>query len=257
MEEIPLQSFCLAGAFFSVVLFSVQTWPFGHRLQKMIERNNPKKSTAEIQAIKNQLANRITGVVHNIIQIPFAMYVLMDMEINGDHLYGANATSTGCLIITVGYFIVDAVICTWYFKEEGPLFFFHAIASLTLYVYGCISGFLHYYGVAFLMWEMSTPFVHARWLMHVLHMHDKQIYFINGLLMLSTFFIVRCIYGLYLSFDFWSTSEVELRQLRPDGLSAAVIWLYRLTNIGLNSLNFFWMTKMIQRASAFLKKRKA
>lgn len=35
----------------------------------MIERSNPRKSKAEIQAIKNQLANRITGVVHNLIQV--------------------------------------------------------------------------------------------------------------------------------------------------------------------------------------------
>lgn len=51
-------------------------------------------------------------------------------------------------------------------------------------------------GISFLLWELSTPFVHARWLMHHLHMEHTKIYFINGLLMLISFFSVRCVYGI-------------------------------------------------------------
>ena len=130
-------------------------------------------------------------------------------------------------------------------------------------------------GASFLLWELSTPFVHARWLMHILHLHDSNAYFINGIIMLITFFSVRCVYGICkssqtslfrhddtmvcitdLSFDFWKTSAVELQHLRSDGLSSGVIWLYRTVNIGLNGLNLFWMTKMIQKATAFVKEKK-
>ena len=71
---------------------------------------------------------------------------MLDPAIHGDHLYGSTPASKICHVITVGYFIVDTFICIWHFKQEGPLFLFHAVACLTLYGYGVVSGFLHYYG---------------------------------------------------------------------------------------------------------------
>jgi hypothetical protein len=47
-------------------------------------------------------------------------------------------------------------------------------------------------GAAFLMWEVSTFFVHARWFLFKLGAADSRWYLANGLAMLASFFVFRC-----------------------------------------------------------------
>ena len=85
----------------------------------------------------------------------------MDERMREDHLYAVTPASTLCISITVGYFIVDSIVCLTHFKAEGPLFLFHALASLTLYGYGAIYGVLHYYGNAQHHEEIHSEGVHG------------------------------------------------------------------------------------------------
>ena len=48
----------------------------------------------------------------------------------------------------------------------------------------------------FLMWEVSTPCVHLRWLLYHVGKHHTRLYIINGLAMLATFFCCRNVLGL-------------------------------------------------------------
>ena len=50
-------------------------------------------------------------------------------------------------------------------------------------------------GMAFLMCEMSTLFVHTTWLMDRLDMCESKAYLINEVLEVTTFFTFRCVYG--------------------------------------------------------------
>ncbi len=50
-------------------------------------------------------------------------------------------------------------------------------------------------GAAFLMWEVSTPFVYMRWFLFTLGKSQSKAYIVNGLLMVATFFIFRNIMG--------------------------------------------------------------
>ena len=50
-------------------------------------------------------------------------------------------------------------------------------------------------GAAFLMWEVSTPFVYMRWFLFTLGKSQTKAYIINGLLMVFTFFVFRNIMG--------------------------------------------------------------
>lgn len=45
------------------------------------------------------------------------------------------------------------------------------------------------------MWEVSTPFVYMRWFLYTFGQSESKFYIINGLLMVSTFFIFRNIMG--------------------------------------------------------------
>ena len=48
----------------------------------------------------------------------------------------------------------------------------------------------------FLMWEVSTPCVYARWFLAHVGRHNTRLYIANGLAMLATFFVARNCLGL-------------------------------------------------------------
>jgi TLC domain len=47
----------------------------------------------------------------------------------------------------------------------------------------------------FLLWELSTPFVHGRWFLYVYGLKDSLLYVVNGLLMMAVFFASRNVFG--------------------------------------------------------------
>ena len=49
--------------------------------------------------------------------------------------------------------------------DNGSAFLVHAVVCATVYILSCLTGQLQFYGAAFLMWELSTPFMYARWLL--------------------------------------------------------------------------------------------
>ncbi len=51
-------------------------------------------------------------------------------------------------------------------------------------------------GAMFLLWELSTPFVYARWFLHKAGMSRTTAYKINGVLMVLVFFLCRNVAGL-------------------------------------------------------------
>lgn len=55
-------------------------------------------------------------------------------------------------------------------------------------------------GAGFLLWELSTPFVHLRWLLHKSGRDKQRIYAVNGLLMAVVFFLCRPVWGTWLSY---------------------------------------------------------
>jgi hypothetical protein len=55
-------------------------------------------------------------------------------------------------------------------------------------------------GAGFLLWELSTPFVHLRWLLHKSGRERQRIYATNGLLMMVVFFLCRPVWGTWLSY---------------------------------------------------------
>ncbi|KAL0020020.1 hypothetical protein WJX77_004744 [Trebouxia sp. C0004] len=122
-----------------------------------------------------------------------------------------------------------------------------------LYCYGFFSRVLHYYGAMFLLWELSTPFVYARWFLHKAGMSRTTAYKVNGVLMVLVFFLCRNVAGLVCSVDFFRETSPELQHPTPGGLSPAAIWLYRGLNLPLNALNAFWLYKMLTGALKVLK----
>jgi hypothetical protein len=55
-------------------------------------------------------------------------------------------------------------------------------------------------GAGFLLWELSTPFVHFRWFLHRSGAGKSRLYVVNGLVMMLVFFLCRPLWGTWLSY---------------------------------------------------------
>ena len=102
------------------------------------------------------------------------------------------------------------------------------------------------------MWELSTPFVHIRWLLSAMGRSDGRLYIANGLAMVAVFFCCRNVWGTWCSVRFFQATQAELDTPRPDGFSPAGIWGYRIANVSLNALNALWFYKMATKAAKLL-----
>ncbi|GMH35881.1 hypothetical protein BSKO_03749 [Bryopsis sp. KO-2023] len=241
---------CLAGVFFGIVFYACQWGPF-RRLSLQLFESNSKLSKEDLDDIAVRMANRVMGTLHNIIQVPFAFLVMRDPKVSGDRMYGATQTSRLFCCITAGYFLVDLFICMGQ-HHEGPLFFVHAAFAFTLYAHGSFTGFMHFYGAAFIMWEISTFFVHMRWVLLKMGKENSKMYIINGVSMIVAFFGVRVLFGNYMSFMVWGDTMGELKRPSPNGTSPTIIWIYLAANICLSLLNTYWFSLMIRKAVGLL-----
>lgn len=146
------------------------------------------------------------------------------------------------LALTVGYFVWDLYVCLRYYTTFGFGFLFHGVAAL--YVFGItFYPFCIPWVPAFLLFELSTPFVNVNW--YALRLPEgtinSKVVLINGLLLLLTFFTVRIIWGFYavssVAYDLYQAWD------KIDVLLPAVTVLS--LNMLLNILNVFWFYKMV------------
>lgn len=164
-----------------------------------------------------------------------------------DLLYGFTEYLGFVSAVTVGYFVWDFIVCLLHFDIFGVGFLFHAFAALWVFsvsFYPYCTPWIP----AFLLFELSTPFVNINWF--ATRLPDGAIpdwlVLTNGILLLFTFFFVRIIWGFYsvalLAYDMW-----RIRHISP--------WYLPIPNLALNfcldCLNVFWFSKML----AIAKKR--
>lgn len=155
--------------------------------------------------------------------------------------------------MTIGYFIWDLFVCAWYFKLFGLSFLFHGFAAL--YVFSCsLRPYCLPWAPAFLLFELSTPFVNINWFATRLPAGtiSEKVVVINGLLLLVTFFSVRIVWGFYaaatVAYDMWRVLDKA-----PIFFPASILFL----NVSLDSLNVVWFTKMFQIAKKKMKQHSA
>ena len=61
-----------------------------------------------------------------------------------------------------GYFAYDTVECILRYETEGPEFLFHGVFCFATFSSLVFVRSMHWFGAGYLMWELSTPFVHFR-----------------------------------------------------------------------------------------------
>ncbi|KAF2840204.1 DUF887-domain-containing protein [Patellaria atrata CBS 101060] len=193
-------------------------------------------------------------------------------------VYGYTGSLGLLQAFAAGYFLWDFFISTYYVGIFGIGLWFHALSALSVYTLG-FRPFLNFYGPTFILYELSSPFLNIHWFCDKLNLTGSKIQLYNGIILLTTFFFCRIIWGTYNSFhvfyDIWTASRhhgIDFDEKFPPGASADPIispnnvggstmlrfhnsqmdvvplWLavaYLSANMTLHALNFFWFGKMI------------
>ncbi|KAG5460367.1 MAG: TLC domain-containing protein, partial [Olpidium bornovanus] len=102
-------------------------------------------------------------------------------------------------------------------------------------------------GAAFLMFELSTPFLNINWFMDKMGMAGSLLQLINGIVLLTAFFCARIVFGFVAS---WQTYENASKPVSVEATKPLVptflIVLYTVANLLLNGLNIYWFGMMIK-----------
>ncbi|SPN97826.1 related to DUF887 domain protein [Cephalotrichum gorgonifer] len=174
----------------------------------------------------------------------------------------------GCGMIqglAAGYFLWDLIVTVRNMDIFTIGTLAHAISALLVYSLG-FRPFVNFYACNFILWELSTPFLNIHWFLDKLGKTGSNLQLYNGLILITTFFSCRIVYGSYQSFlvlqDIRQSlgKSPSLSQLASQGsefgtmrfateTSTVPTWLalaYLVSNLTLNSLNSYWFFKMIQ-----------
>ncbi|PSN73697.1 DUF887-domain-containing protein [Corynespora cassiicola Philippines] len=160
-----------------------------------------------------------------------------------------------------GYFVWDLVITVQNVGVFGWGMLAHAVSALFVFSLG-FRPFVNFYAPTFILYELSSPFLNIHWFCDKLNLTGSRIQLYNGILLLTTFFSCRLIWGSYQSIRVFSdvyramsqgppAFDVEKAELGTMRFAAEPVplWLafcYLASNITLNGLNWFWFGKMIE-----------
>jgi hypothetical protein len=136
---------------------------------------------------------------------------------------------------------------------------------------------VNFYAPTFILYELSSPFLNIHWFCDKLNRTGSTLQFVNGIILLVTFFSCRLCWGTYNSirvfadvYRAYTAGAVTLTDPEVGKLSSTTtignagfkhdilrfadgqtvpLWLaaaYLASNLTLNGLNWFWFSKMIE-----------
>ena len=117
--------------------------------------------------------------------------------------------------------------------------------------------FGNYYGLSFVLYELSTPFLNIHWFCDKLNMTGSKLQLYNGIALLVMFFCCRIVWGSYQSIMIYSDIYKALTMPKSELMSSLLeaqkselpMWLvcvYLVGNTALSMLNFYWFSQMIK-----------
>jgi hypothetical protein len=153
-------------------------------------------------------------------------------------VYSSEPRAELLLSMATGYFLWDVGTVLYY--RQGPAFLFHGVAAATTYFF-TLQPFVQYYGVLFLLYELSTPFLNLRGTLQTLGRTHTPAFSLASYAFMAVFVGARMCMGLPASFEYgvrlWNLDAAQVH-------SPAIVTYFLATNVGLNALNLYWFTLM-------------
>ncbi len=215
----------------------------------VVERLAPAALKADREE-RARFAERVTSLAHALVTIGLCSWILWvdpDEEtqrasMERDHMYGHSDGAMVLFASSCGYFAWDLYATLSKSTVEWG-FVVHAVACFLCYLFGQFP-YLHYYGVRFLLFELSTPFLNVMLLLRQVGSKGALHSAVQSLFGYS-FLACRILYGFPLSYFFWQESLELLRSGKQH--SAFVVVYYLVANLALNGLNAFWLVGMLTK----------
>ncbi|KIW19175.1 hypothetical protein PV08_03468 [Exophiala spinifera] len=170
-----------------------------------------------------------------------------------------------------GYFLWDVVVSVQHFQILGPTSLIHALSALMITSLG-FRPFANFYGVNFVLYELSTPFLNIHWFLDKLGKAGGRYQLWNGICLIITFFGCRLVWGTYqtinLMADTWrawgdvgtgkcldafmtvraegSQIAVPVQDFCYDNFPSGLLLTYIISNTLLSGLNVYWFGLMLK-----------
>mmetsp|Transcript_25750 Transcript_25750/g.61173 ORF Transcript_25750/g.61173 Transcript_25750/m.61173 type:complete len:272 (+) Transcript_25750:61-876(+) len=169
--------------------------------------------------------------------------MLFDQGLQKVRVVGATDASLALIATAAGYFLYDSILIAYHFESDGAAFLAHGVLCFFTYALAASFRVYNFYGPVFLLFESTTLFINARWLLYELGLRDSTAYMVNGLLLFVAWFAVRIVFGYGASYYFFSDT---LEAFGNKALPNFIVGWYTFANIGLNLLNTMWFFKIFQ-----------
>ncbi|KAI9491011.1 TLC domain-containing protein [Zychaea mexicana] len=182
----------------------------------------------------------VVSTFHSILITVGSISILLDGELAKNKVFGYSASAMTIYSISCGYFIWDVVMAVRYIKYQGISMVCHGVAGFIVIFMG-YRPFINYYGSIFLLYEASTPFLNINWFMDKLGWTGSKLQLINGVMLISVFFMARIVFGLSMSYYLW----VEIYAVR-EMVPWSYFVIYGVANVVTSLLNIYWFGLMLR-----------
>ncbi|KAF8809091.1 hypothetical protein BYT27DRAFT_7188174 [Phlegmacium glaucopus] len=188
---------------------------------------------------RNTWSIHVVSQFHVLVVVPTALWCILheNPEHESNRAFGWDDKAGYVHAIACGYFLWDMLDSMINSIDSG--FVAHGTACFMIY-FMSFKPFVAYYGTRTLLWETSTFFLNNNWFLDKTGRTGGQLQLINAFFLVSTFFLVRIIYGGYISIRFFFTL-LEVRHEIP----LAYTIVYGGGNVLLQGLNWYWLFKII------------
>ncbi|TQS33129.1 hypothetical protein Golomagni_06536 [Golovinomyces magnicellulatus] len=245
----------------SALLYSVVFWPISPLISNYLAPEHyPKLSRKKRLNWDAHVVSMVQSCLINALAI-WVLFAEGERAAMGWEERGYTGASAMIQAMAAGYFVWDLVVTSFNLDVFGIGTLAHAIAALLVYALG-FRPLVNYYSSIFILWELSTPFLNLHWFMDKVNMTGSKFQLYNGILLLSSFFFSRLIYGNYQSFrafsDIWYTmgrnptapgnGKPGVMVFATDASTVAP-WLglsYLASNAVLGALNVYWFFMMVK-----------
>jgi hypothetical protein len=216
---------------------------FPHILKK-----TDKKSHSRVIKWNLEVVSLVNSIIICSLAIPY--YIIMKVnpsnlefsEIVNDPFYGYSERALFVISIATGYFVWDLIVSIIHYPILKFVSLFHAMFSMLSFLMIFKTRLFIYYGLVFLIFEASTPFLNIRSLLNKANKSKSKLYYINGILFVFTFFLSRLVFGFYQFFNCSSKIIHNWEQFSP----IVVTW-YFIASTSSNVINIYWFVKIIMR----------
>lgn len=231
---------------FDTCILGFFVWVFAQFLSRMISPMICKSYKDLSESTKVEWDVKVVSQIFVLSILPMVYYARQDQSYHSNEtemLYTTTAFTEKIFGIAVSYFVWDLCMCMLFFDIYGFTFSIHSSCCVIVYIVAS-QPFAPYYALTFLFFELSTIFLNIHWFLDKTKQTGSLTQLVNGVILLTTFFSARILYGFYISFYLLSDLHDQRLKINTFLLSVTVFLIFTL-----NSLNVFWFRKMILSAS--------